>query len=139
MLEGIDLFRLAGARMAYLADRQKVISQNIANADTPGYRAQDLPGFSFASALLSVQDRTAAAPPLQLAATNPAHLTNTTSADGGPQSVAETHPYTLKPNGNTVSLEEQMVKANDTGAAFDLASTAYAKSVALLRSAIGSA
>jgi flagellar basal-body rod protein FlgB len=138
MLEGIDLFRLTGARMAYLAERQKVISQNIANADTPGYRAQDLPGFSFASALIGAQD-SAVAPPLQLAATNPGHLTNATGSDGTAQPSDEAHPYALKPDGNTVSLEEQMVKANDTGAAFDLASTAYAKSVALLRSAIGAA
>lgn len=124
--------------MTYLAERQKVISQNIANADTPGYRAQDLPAFSFASALLGAQDPTAA-PPLQLAATNPGHLTDAASSDGVAQPSDEAHPYALKPNGNTVSLEEQMVKANDTGAAFDLASTAYAKSVALLRSAIGSA
>ena len=52
MLEAIDLFRLAGDRMRYLNGRQSVIARNIANADTPGYQAQDTAAFSFTSAVL---------------------------------------------------------------------------------------
>ena len=46
MLSGIDLFRTAADRMRYLTERQTVISRNIANADTPGYKALDVPGFA---------------------------------------------------------------------------------------------
>ena len=46
MLSGIDLFQVAGDRMRYLTERQTVIARNIANADTPGYKAQDLTPFS---------------------------------------------------------------------------------------------
>ena len=46
MLSGIDLFQVAGDRMRYLTERQTLIARNIANADTPGYKAQDLAPFT---------------------------------------------------------------------------------------------
>ena len=41
-IENISLFQAMNAKMGYLAERQKIISQNVANADTPGYMSQDL-------------------------------------------------------------------------------------------------
>jgi flagellar basal-body rod protein FlgB len=41
------------------------------------------------------------------------------------------------PDGNTVSLEEQMVHAAETRGRFELAATLYAKHLSLLRTAIG--
>ena len=70
MLEEIDLFRLAGSRMRYLTERQSVVARNIANADTPGYRAQDLTPFSFDSLLLRGGSPAGAAAPLALARTS---------------------------------------------------------------------
>lgn len=138
MLEGIDLFRLAGSRMRYLAERQNVISRNIANADTPGYAATDLTPFSFDSALTrkTIGSGSGGAP-LAIARTTGTHLGPPGAVPGGSARSAKATPYAETPDGNKVSLEEQMMKAADTVGAFSLASAAYAKSVAILKLSIG--
>jgi flagellar basal-body rod protein FlgB len=138
MLEEIDLFRLTGDRMRYLTERQAAIARNVANADTPAYQAQDLAPFSFSSMLL--RDGPAAAnlaAPLALARTSPGHFAIQPGALPTPRTLSPA-TYGEKPNGNTVSLEEQMVKSADVSNAFALASAAYAKSLTLMKIGIDS-
>jgi flagellar basal-body rod protein FlgB len=139
MLEEIDLFRLTGDRMRYLTERQSVIAKNIANADTPGYQAQDSTPFTFDSALLrtgtSVSTAGRAAP-LTLASTEPGHIAPSPASAAA--SSTKANAYGEKPDGNTVSLEEQMVKSADIGNGFSLASAAYTKSMTLMKIAIDS-
>jgi flagellar basal-body rod protein FlgB len=137
MIEEIDLFRLTGARMRYLTERQTVVAKNIANADTPHFRAQDLTPFSFESRLLrGGMNEAGAASPLRMVRTSPTHL-----GDGRGGAFARvdsrTPSYGEKPNGNNVSLEEQMIKSNDVANAFQLATSAYAKSVTLMKLSMG--
>jgi flagellar basal-body rod protein FlgB len=139
MLEEIDLFRLAGSRMRYLTDRQSVVAKNIANADTPHFRAQDLAPFSFDSLLLkggAQGTQAGAAAPLAMVRTNATHLGDN---HAGLAARIEAHgaTYGEKPDGNTVSLEEQMVKSADVMNGFELATAAYAKSVGLMKIGIG--
>ena len=132
MIGGIDLFQVSGARMRYLAERQNVLSQNIANADTPQYQARDLKPFSFASALLSTG---AAGAPLHLAATSPTHLP---APNQGGRTVADkASTYGEEPNGNTVVLEEQMIKQADVMKAYDMATSVFRHGAGLFRIAIG--
>lgn len=134
MLEGIELFRLTGDRMRYLTDRQTVISRNIANADTPHFRAQDLGPFTFQGALARLTGSPGDAPPLAMARTSASHLGD----PPGTLVVRATRPtgYGEKPDGNTVSIEEQMVKSNDISNQFALATSAYSAAVTLMRTAI---
>ena len=46
-LNKLDVFRLTNSKMGWLSERQTVLAQNIANADTPGYKAKDLKGLIF--------------------------------------------------------------------------------------------
>ena len=132
MLDGIDVFRITGARMHQLAARQNVLAQNIANADTPHYRARDVKPFQFDSALLRHQGGVA---PLRLAGMQPGHITST----GRGTAVVASHAksYSEDPDGNTVDLEEQMVKQADVAKNYDLATLVYKRSAALLRNAVG--
>jgi flagellar basal-body rod protein FlgB len=131
MISGIDLFRVAGDRMRYLTERQSVIARNIANADTPDYKAQDLAPFKPAAATSGSGGSSG----LSLVATNPAHLQ--LAADDGAtpaQNLVVTDAaYGEKPNGNTVSVEQQMVKAADVSNAFAMASAAYSKSISIMK------
>jgi flagellar basal-body rod protein FlgB len=102
MLSGIDLFRVAADRMRYLTQRQTVISRNIANADTPGYKALDVAPFAPSAA--------AASGPLVIARTQPGHIGTTANGTSVAAQVVASGLYGEKPNGNTVSLEEQMLK-----------------------------
>ena len=131
MLDGIELTRISSARMRYLSERQGIIARNIANADTPGFRAQDLRPFSFESRLLAQGNDMR---PLTIARTNSAHL-GLPSAAGIARLDRAAAAYGEKPNGNTVNLEEQMVKAADTNGAHELATATYRRSNALLRMA----
>ena len=141
MIEKIDLFRLAGARMDYLAERQSVIARNIANADTPGYTARDLTPFSFAN-VMARQGGTAAStgPGLEMARTSTAHLTATPAASAAVTAAGvpakPSGNYGEKPDGNRVSIEEQMIKAADNTSAFALVSAAYAKSISIMKLSI---
>jgi flagellar basal-body rod protein FlgB len=139
MIDAIDLFRLTGARMRYLTERQTVIARNIANADTPGYRAQDAAPFSFDSALLRGGAAASAgvAAPLALASTQPGHFGAQPALPSGSTPGTSTNSYGEKPDGNTVSIEEQMMKSADVANAFALASTAYGKAITLMKIAIG--
>jgi flagellar basal-body rod protein FlgB len=132
MLDDIDVFRLTGARMRYLAERQNVLAQNVANADTPHYRARDVRPFTFESALLR---GAGGATPLHLATTNTSHIT---PGRNGSSVVADrASSYSEDPDGNTVTLEEQMVKQADVAKSYDMATAVYRHSAALFRAAAG--
>ena len=132
MLDGIDVFRISGAGMRYLAERQNILAQNVANADTPHFRARDLRPFTVTSGLLG---KAGTAAPLQLTATRAGHVA--IGRDGINLVSDRATSETEDPNGNTVSLEEQMVKQADVAKAYDMATTIYRRSAALFRTAAG--
>jgi flagellar basal-body rod protein FlgB len=132
MLEGINLFRLAGGRMQYLAERQNIIARNIANADTPGYVGRDLAPFD--SAVAGGSTTGTAGSGLALARTSADHLGSTTTAATNVASAVA--GYGEKPDGNDVSVEEQMIKAADNTNAFAMVSAAYAKSISIMKLSI---
>ncbi|HQT77242.1 MAG: hypothetical protein B7Z80_08125 [Rhodospirillales bacterium 20-64-7] len=138
MLEEIDLFRLMGNRMRYLTERQSVVARNVANADTPGYQAQDTTPFTFNSALLrtgGMASNAGHAPALTLARTEPGHI-GVAPTSAALQSATKNTSTNEKPDGNTVSLEEQMIKSTDIANGFALANAAYTKSLSLMKIAI---
>ncbi|MET3414902.1 flagellar basal body rod protein FlgB [Methylobacterium sp. 1030] len=98
----IFLFNLASRQLQHLATRQSVISGNIANANTPGYRAQDVTPFR------EVLNKTG----LQVAATNAAHLEGGFSAERALKGKASAAGETVH-SGNSVGIEEQMMKAGE--------------------------
>lgn len=132
MLEGIEVFRIAGARMRHLAERQNVLAQNIVNADTPRYRSRDVKPFRVDSPLLR---QGLGLPALTLQASRPGHLGQ--PRGGVTITTDRAQGYGEDPDGNTVNIEEQIVKQADLGKAYDMATTVYRRNTALLRAAIG--
>lgn len=121
MFKNLDIFRMAQSMAAHAGKRQALIAQNIANADTPGYKPFDIQAFS------TVLQNT------NLSA----------SSDKGVLSNAVTalEPFTLKggdsPNGNAVSVEQEMVKAVDTRRQHDQALAIYKSALTIMRSTLG--
>ena len=118
----IGLFRLAERRLAWVDQRQRVLAQNIANANTPGYEARDVPSFT---ASLSASGA--------LTRTDPQHLGG--SSDG--ISAVRTRPSSRAPNGNGVSMEHELAKVADTGTTQELVTNLYHKYQGLFRTALG--
>jgi flagellar basal-body rod protein FlgB len=120
-LDSISFFRIASQRMQWLSTRQQVISQNIANADTPGYRARDVGAFS---ELLDAQRSTG------VRVTNAQHLTGGDVA--GIRVNEDDETWGQSANGNTVVLEEQTIKSSDIAESYRLAAQLYRKAHELL-------
>jgi len=130
MLGGMLVFALASARLAHASQRNAVVARNIAHADTPGFKAQDVAAFDRERVLAA----TGAAAPT---ATRPGHAVGQVPPGRLEVEVRDAPATDESPDGNTVSLEEQMVQAAETRGQFELAATLYAKHLSLLRTAIG--
>lgn len=128
-LSSIGLFNLAGRRMEYLGARHQVIAANVANADTPGFRAKDLKPFDFQAALARTGG--AVAP----ARTDAAHLAGT-RPDRPFGEDRRAGSFEMAPAGNSVVLEEQMMKAAEVRQAYDMATGIMQKHVGMLRQAL---
>jgi flagellar basal-body rod protein FlgB len=133
-LTDIPLLSMLRERMGWLNQRQDVLTQNVANVDTPGFVARDLKPQDFSHELQQAQSpmRTAG----QLAVTDPRHI-SLTSTTSGPFQNYEVRDAEANPNGNSVSLEQEMIKVSDTQAQFQAATNLYAKTITMMKTAIG--
>ncbi len=127
MFEKLEIFRMAHAMSVHAGARQAVVAQNMANADTPGYAARDVQPFKEI-----VESGDAGFVPR---ATRPGHL-NATSMPFD-LSVSERRDAMVDPNGNSVSLETEMMAAVDVKRQHDRALAIYKSSLTVLRAAVG--
>ena len=126
-LDAVPLFAMLKARMGYETQRQRVLGENVANSDTPGFAPRDLSGFTFAGALQ------AASGGVSPARTQPAHMAGRVRQGGF--KLQTTPDGEAKLDGNQVVLEEEMTKISDSRGAYDAAVTLYQQSLNMLRTA----
>ncbi len=126
MDHNLTLLRLASALAAHATARQSVITENVAQADTPGYRARDLADFS-----QTLEE----GPAFAQRATRPGHIDFAGDARREARALAAFGAET--PNGNSVSLEDQMMRAAETRQSHELALGVYRKSMDILRTSLG--
>jgi flagellar basal-body rod protein FlgB len=129
-LQDLPLLSMLRERMTWLNQRQDVLSQNVANADTPRYVARDLKPLDFDQLV------GATSPGTTLMTTNARHIALSASGAGRFED-HETPDQESNPNGNAVSLEMEMIKVSDTQAQFQAAANLYAKAVTMMKTAIG--
>lgn len=128
------LFELLSARMRWLGERQAVLGQNIANADTPGYRPKDLREDAFARL---VEGAAGASRRLPLEVSDAAHLGASANARVDLAARPQDGTFEVSPDGNAVVLEEQMAKMARTAMDHQLSSNLYRKYLAMVRTALG--
>jgi flagellar basal-body rod protein FlgB len=134
-LTDLPMFGLVRQRMSWLNQRQTVLSQNIANADTPNYRARDLKAFDFKDV---VREHSRAARGIAMASTNASHLRGAGNrAQGAFKETDVRRPYETAPDGNQIVLEEQMAKMNETNINHNLMTELYRKQLRMFRSVMG--
>ena len=124
----IPLFSMLRTRMQWHQERQKVLAENVANADTPNFRTRDLRALDFGS---QVQ----AASQVRVASTNPAHITG--AAGNSAFATAGNSKYDVKPAGNAVNLEDEMMKVASNQMDYQAAISLYSRSMGLFRTALG--
>ena len=124
MFEKLELTKMAQALAAHSGARMAVIARNVAQADTPGYKAQDLPSFETVFTADSGGMRT----------TRPGHLS---ASSTGLTLAAERASGREAPNGNTVSLEGEMVKSVEARQSHEMALAIYRATSDVLRASLG--
>jgi flagellar basal-body rod protein FlgB len=126
---GIQLFQALGEKMRWHQERQGVLAENIANADTPGFMERDLKAFSFGDEMRSVAS-------LTTSTSSPEHMQATS---GGGRFGDLSAPFEITPSGNAVKLEDEMMKVAGNDIDYQAVTTLYTRSMRLLKIAIGRA
>lgn len=116
MISDMQIFKVYGAMAQHAAETQRVSAENIARAGEPGYKAMAVESFgSYMDRLATVPQATGAPPAFSIsAATTP-----------------------INPNGNSVSIEHEIFKSAEAGGQHNMALSVYAKSMELMKMAIG--
>jgi flagellar basal-body rod protein FlgB len=119
---------LAEDRLRWLDARQRVLAQNIANADTPGYQPRDVAPFR------EVLARARPAAPMAL--TDAAHLPPTRGEASGRVAPLRTVAERTR-DGNSVALDREALKVAETDNQHALATGLRRKYLDLFRTSLG--
>ncbi|EBA13832.1 FlgB family protein [Roseobacter sp. CCS2] len=126
MYNSLDLFQTAGAMARHAGTRQAVVARNIANADTPDFQAQAIAPFKDV-----YQDNGGA----MMRATRPSHISG---ADAQPNiRMQQATVGDPSPNGNTVSIEDEMLHSVDVAREHSRALMVYRHAMTVLRTSLG--
>jgi flagellar basal-body rod protein FlgB len=132
MTTDISLFQAMGSKMKYLNHRQRIISQNIANSDTPNYQPSDLTKVDFGRVLKKVTGDNS----IQMASTNANHMPALDQVSAA-RVEKQRETYEVAPDKNGVVLEEQLIKSNDVQMDYNLMINLYRQNVDLIRTSLG--
>ena len=126
MFESLEIFKMSSAMASHAGRRQALVAENMANVDTPGYKAKRLPSFSEIAADPSQT--------FMLRASRGAHMHGV-----GPQTAQAS--VTLEkdypsPDGNTVSVETEMLESVSVKREHDRAIAIYKSAMTILRSTL---
>jgi len=130
-LNAVPLFAALTEKMKWHQQRQGILAENVANAETPGYRANDLKAFSFKEHLAS-----SGMAGMRLAGTGPHHIV-ATGASTRSFSAGGSAEYEVTPDGNGVVLEDEMMKVTANQMDYQTITTLYTRSLKLIRTALG--
>ena len=128
-MSGLSIVNLTKNKLDYLSEKQRVVATNIANANTPGYLAQDVEEPDFAA---QVQRSVVSS---QMAVTNPKHMTSTSSQNGHFKVVTPKPDTALTIDGNGVVLEEQLNEASKAKAEYEKTLMIYNKYKSMMKTA----
>jgi flagellar basal-body rod protein FlgB len=125
-INDIPILSMLRERMQWQQARQQVLAENVANADTPDYQAKDLAPLDFSQQLSAA---------LPLERTNPNHIAD---ASGGDSQFATGGggPYEIRPRGNSVSHEDEMMKVAGNQMDYEAATEMYTHSLNLIKLAV---
>ena len=126
----IPILAMLRTRMAWHQERQRVLADNVANADTPKFKPRDLVPPDIG--------RTApAAAPVALVRTDPMHLSAAGAGGGSGFATDGRGPYQVHPTGNAVDLEEEMMKVAANQMDYQMVTTLYSRGLGLIKTALG--
>lgn len=126
----LTLFNALADKMRWHQSRQLLLAQNVANAETPGYEGQDLRPFTVE------EGGPASAASMATVATQPGHIV-AASGPGGGFGAQQMNGFEVTPEGNAVTLEDEMMKVTTNQMDYQAVTTLYQRSMRLLKTALG--
>ena len=124
----LPLFSMLKTRMHWHQERQRILAENVSNADTPRFQPRDLAPPNFDPRRPAVAD-------LNLARTSTGHMTG---AGGSNRFQLErSGGFESRPSGNAVSLEDEMMKVANNQMDYQAATSLYTRGLGMLKTAIG--
>lgn len=127
-ISDIPILSMLRTKMHWHQERQRLLAENVANADTPAFRPRDLSEPQF--------DRQQPAA-LGLAVTSSAHLTGVSASGSSRFRSTQSGAYETRPAGNAVSLEDEMMKVAANQMDYQAATSLYSRSLGLVKTALG--
>jgi len=124
----IPIFAMLRTKMQWHQERQQLLAENVANANTPNFRPRDL--------LVPDFDRVRPAAGLAVVRTSPAHLASV-GADATQFERERRSDFEVRPAGNAVSLEDEMLKVAANQMDFQAATALYGRGLGLIKTALG--
>lgn len=130
-LMNMPVFTALTDKMRWHQTRQGLLAENVANAETPGYRGRDLQQYDFA-------DRAAgfSSAGVTTSATQPMHF-SVSSSESGAFHAQRMANFEITPEGNGVTLEDEMMKVTTNLMDYQAATSLYQKSIKILKTAMG--
>ncbi|MBD8890406.1 flagellar basal body rod protein FlgB [Roseibium litorale] len=128
-LTDLPIFQALKSKMQWHQVRQGVLAENVANSDTPHYKAKDVKDFAFADHIGRKEFG------LQTAVTKSGHITGAMTG-GNKAKVEEQDMFEVTPSGNNVNLEEQMMLVTQNQMDFQAATSIYSRSLGLIKTAL---
>ena len=129
-VNNLPLFGMLRSKLSWLTERQSVIADNVANASTPGFRAQDLKKLSFTELMDKAKD----GGPVREGEVETSRIR--LSRDFARYKVGDMMGSESTPNGNNVSLEDQMMRSAETQVEYQAAIDIYKKGMTLMKMAV---
>ena len=130
-IAALNLNDMLELKMQYDSERQKVLAQNIASKDIPGYRAQDLKPLDFSNILAAKTSKVA------MMTTSSLHMGPAKTPAQQFMHTPDGDPFEVSPTGNSVVTEEQMMKVAQNAMDFQMSTNLYKKVGNLFREALG--
>jgi flagellar basal-body rod protein FlgB len=129
----IPILSMLRTRLQWAQARQRVLAENVANADTPNYRGRDLAPLKF-----EAPTEVAAAPvsAVSLTRTESGHIAGIGQSNS-PFRTESKGNYEVRPTGNAVNLEQEMMKVAANQMDFQAATALYTRSLSLIKTALG--
>lgn len=130
-LSNIPLFSALTEKMKWHQTRQGLLAENVANAETPGYRGRDLKAYGFEEHMRNVSVASIATE-----ATNPMHIVKVGSGTDGFGS-RQLNNFEITPEGNGVTLEDEMMKVTTNQMDYQAVTALYTRSIKMIKTALG--
>jgi flagellar basal-body rod protein FlgB len=126
-ISDLPIFSLLRTKMHWHQDRQRLLAENVANADMPRFKPSDLAPPSF--------EQGGAASGLAMLQTNPGHLAGFEASTQFP--AERQHDFEVVPSGNGVNLEDEMLKVAANQMDYQAATMLYTRGLGLIKTALG--